>query len=206
MGTRLLTALAATAAFGLGGCSPDGAGDEASTTSDAAQLTEPAAEETVAAAATDDDAPVVPVQPPGDTLAVGAEGIVCAVPQGWELDRPPEDDGIVQVSARGELPGDLPASVQVVTVPTERSSAERWTEEARTIGRVSDEWTFTLPALSTRGPVTLLDLEHTGEDVRGWLLIFEHEDGRTYTVTLTSPAEDFDERHAAVILGTVRDA
>ncbi|WP_289016881.1 hypothetical protein [uncultured Ornithinimicrobium sp.] len=203
MGSRL-TALA-VALLVLAGCS-DGDGDDAAGTSAGGAPDKATASTDGPAPTVGDEGPVEPVQPPEDTLTVAAEGIVCAVPQTWEMDGPTDDDGIVQVSARGRLPGDLPATVQVVSVETSRSTAERWTEEARTIGEVTDEWTFTLPTLSTNGPITLLDVENTGEEVRGWLLIFEHADGRTYNVTLTSPADDFDERHAAVILGTVRDA
>lgn len=197
MTTRLSAALAVTGVLLLTACSGTGDGDPAADTTTEADGGEVAAE-----------APITPTEDPAESQVLDTQGIAYAVPETWETQQSPEDDGLFETSARGELADGVLSALNVVTVPTTETDAQTWVGEMRQLGEVHDEQTFTMPTLSTQGPITLIEMTYAieGGTVRTWVLVFEHQDGRTYNVSFLGSDDTFDESRAAGLLGTLRDA
>lgn len=154
------------------------------------------------------DAPISAIEPPSGWQEVTTRDISFWVPADWETLEAPEDAGLLETTARGELEGGTLAVLNVVTVPTAETAAATWVQEMRTLGEVQDEQTFTLDGLTTTAPITLLDLTYSleGSTARVWVLVFEHEAGDSYNLSFLAEEDTFDEEQAADLLGTLGDA
>lgn len=199
MRTRGFAALLCAGALLLTSCSGDSGSDHA-------LATEPAL--SPSGIDMDGPAPISPVEIPESDQILITQGIAYAVPDAWTVQQQPADDGLYEASASGELPdGDL-ASLTVITVPTSESGVPQWRPEVTGLGEVLDEQEFLLEGLSSHGPIVLLDLTQDIDEVtmRSWVLLFEHGDERTYSVSFMTEQDAFDPAVAAERLGTLRDS
>ncbi|WP_151526325.1 hypothetical protein [Serinicoccus kebangsaanensis] len=171
----------------LSGCSTDGG---------SSQQDPPAASSSEAAPSA-----LEATEPSADDVDVEIGTVLISVPQGWEVQEQPEDNGLLATQAFGEEPSRM--ALSVVSVPTSETDLATALEEVRTQGEVSAEDPVSLEPLSSGDSAVLLSSEASdgSESIPTVSLIFEQSD-RVYVASIVGDEPEL----ARQILGTTRDA